>query len=163
MGCSDCASTAAMIGNTSARAHPSAKVNVVNSGAPAVNVPVLSSAITLVSCRPCSASPLRNNTPISAARPVPTIIDVGVANPIAQGQAIIRTDTPDTSANPKAGSGPKTNHVNTVTTVNPMTIGTNTLVIRSTSDWIGSLVPWASSTMRMIWDNTISAPTAVAR
>ena len=30
--------------------------------------------------------------PFSAARPVPTIIDVGVAKPSAQGQAITKTD-----------------------------------------------------------------------
>ena len=36
--------------------------------------------------------------PFSAARPVPTIIDVGVAKPSAQGQAITKTDIAETSA-----------------------------------------------------------------
>jgi hypothetical protein len=37
------------------------------------------------------------------------------------------------------------------------------MVTLSTSAWIGSLEPWASSTMRMICESTVLPPTAVAR
>ena len=37
-------------------------------------------------------SPPLNKIPFSAARPVPTIIDVGVAKPSAQGHAMTSTD-----------------------------------------------------------------------
>jgi hypothetical protein len=48
----------------------------------------------------------RNSTPSSAARPVPTMIDMGVASPMAQGQAMISTATPATSACVSAGRLP---------------------------------------------------------
>ena len=38
------------------------------------------------------------NTPARAPRPVPTMMDIGVASPSAQGQAMIRTATAFTSA-----------------------------------------------------------------
>ena len=77
-------------------------------GRPSVSVPVLSTATTCASFS-CNASPLRNSTPISAPRPVPTMIEVGVASPIAQGQAMISTATALTSAKLSAGDGPKIN------------------------------------------------------
>ena len=39
-----------------------------------------------------------NSTPASAPRPVPTMIDIGVASPSAHGQAMIKTATALTSA-----------------------------------------------------------------
>ena len=42
-----------------------------------------------------------------APLPTPTITDIGVANPKAQGQAIINTATALTKAYTIAGSGPK--------------------------------------------------------
>jgi hypothetical protein len=44
------------------------------------------------------ASASRNSTPACAARPVATMIDIGVARPSAQGQAMISTDTALTTA-----------------------------------------------------------------
>ena len=44
--------------------------------------------------------------PECAPRPTPTMIDIGVARPSAQGQAMISTVTAATSANVKRGSGP---------------------------------------------------------
>ena len=142
---------------------PSAQTRSVISGRPWVTVPVLSSATVRTPASRCNASPLRKSTPISAARPVPTMIEVGVASPIAQGQAMISTDTPATSASVSAGSGPITSHTATVSAATAMTAGTNHSVIRSTSPWIGSLAPCASSTMRMICASVVSAPTRVAR
>ncbi|MNC36661.1 hypothetical protein D3C75_851950 [compost metagenome] len=105
----------------------------VSTGWPSVNVPVLSTATTLASFSSCNASPLRNSTPSSAPRPVPTIIEVGVAKPIAQGQAIISTATALTNANVKAGEGPKINQIKKVSTAAAITAGTNHKVILSTT------------------------------
>ena len=46
--------------------------------------------------------------PASAPRPVPTMIAVGVARPIAHGQAMTSTLTNAVSANVRRGSGPPT-------------------------------------------------------
>jgi hypothetical protein len=101
--------------------------------------------------------------PISAALPVPTMIDVGVARPIAHGHAIIRTATALINAKLSAGSGPKISQTMNVVPAMRITAGTNQPVTRSTSAWIGSFAPCAASTMRMIWESTVSLPTLVAR
>ncbi len=162
-GCSDFASTAAICARTCRRSNPSATVRSVSRGAPSVSVPVLSKATTRTSDSACKASPLRNSTPISAPRPVPTMIEVGVASPIAQGQAMISTATAFTSPKVSAGSGPKASQTPKVRTASAITAGTKYIVTRSTIAWIGSLPPWASSTMRMIRASIVSPPTAVAR
>ena len=161
-GCSDCASTAAIRARVPERSKPCVVIKSVSVGWPSVTVPVLSSAMISTSLRCCSASPLRNNTPISAARPVPTIIEVGVAKPIAQGHAIIRTDTPATNAKVRAGSGPIKSQTITVSSASARTAGTNHMVTRSTKPWMGNFAPCASSTMRMICARVVSAPTRVA-
>ena len=46
------------------------------------------------------------STPSRAPRPVPTMIDIGVASPSAHGQAMISTATALSSPNPIAGGGP---------------------------------------------------------
>ena len=46
--------------------------------------------------------------PACAARPVPTMIAVGVARPMAHGQAMIRTVIAAMSPSVKLGSGPRT-------------------------------------------------------
>ena len=91
------------------------------------------------------------------------MIEVGVASPIAQGHAMMSTDTPAISAIVRAGSGPKNSQTSTVAAAIAITAGTNHKVIRSTNPWIGSLAPWASSTMRIICARVVSAPTRVAR
>src|SRR5215813_13145797 len=53
------------------------------------------------------ASAFLTRTPTCAPRPVPTMIDIGVARPRAQGQAMMSTATALTSAKPMAGAGPK--------------------------------------------------------
>ena len=57
-------------------------------GRPSVNVPVLSMTTASTRCAVSSASPPRMRMPASAPRPVPTMIAVGVARPIAHGQAM---------------------------------------------------------------------------
>ena len=73
---------------------------------PSVSVPVLSTTIVSTFSNLSSASALRISTPASAPRPSPTMIDIGVARPSAQGQAMISTETAATSAYAKRGSGP---------------------------------------------------------
>ena len=58
-----------------------------------VIVPVLSSTTLVMLPAISSASPERMRIPDSAPLPVPTITAVGVASPIAQGQAMTRTAT----------------------------------------------------------------------
>jgi len=101
--------------------------------------------------------------PASAPFPVPTMIEVGVASPRAQGQAMIRTATVLRSARLNAGSGPATSHTTNVSTASPMTTGTNTPVTASASRWIGAREPCASDTSRTTWARTVSLPTRVAR
>ena len=52
------------------------------------------------------ASAFLISTPACAPRPMPTMIDIGVASPSAHGQAMISTATAFTSACAKRGSGP---------------------------------------------------------
>src|SRR3546814_11589821 len=91
------------------------------------------------------------------------MIEVGVAKPIAQGQAIINTATALTRAKVSAGVGPKINQTRKVSAAAAMTAGTNHIVTLSTTAWIGSLEPWACSTRLMICASTVCPPTAVAR
>ena len=71
------------------------------------------------------------------------MIEVGVARPMAQGQAMISTATALTSAKVSAGSGPKTSQTRKVRAAAAITAGTNHAVTRSTSAWIGSFEPCA--------------------
>ncbi|MNQ22014.1 hypothetical protein D3C85_351460 [compost metagenome] len=68
-----------------------------------------------------------------------------------------------TRAKVSAGVGPKTIHTVKVSSAASITAGTNHMVTLSTSAWIGSLAPWACSTMRMICASTVSPPMRVAR
>jgi hypothetical protein len=91
------------------------------------------------------------------------MIEVGVARPIAHGQAMISTATALTRPKVSAGCGPNSNHTTKVSRARPITAGTNHRVMRSTSVWIGNLAVCACSTMRMICASTVAPPTAVAR
>ena len=98
----------------------------VSAGFPSVTVPVLSSTTT--STRPAAwrALPSRTSTPASAALPTATMIEIGVASPSAQGQAITSTDTAITTAKLRRGSGPKKYHTVNARRAIPITVGTNT-------------------------------------
>ena len=65
----------------------------VTAGWPFVIVPVLSKTTIETLPARSNASLVRNSTPISAPLPEPTITAVGVASPIAHGQAITSTAT----------------------------------------------------------------------
>ena len=77
---------------------PGAGTTSVTTGRPTVRVPVLSKTTVPTRCSSSSASALLISTPSSAPLPVPTMIAVGVASPIAQGQAMTRTPTALASA-----------------------------------------------------------------
>ena len=64
------------------------------------------------------------NTPVKAPRPVPTMMDIGVANPSAQGQAIMSTATALIMAWARRGSGPHRPQIIKVITETPTTAGT---------------------------------------
>ena len=72
--------------------------------------------------------------PACAARPVATMMDMGVAKPNAQGQAMIKTLM--TAINPLdiAGAGPMRLHVTKAMSADNNTRGTKILATLSTKD-----------------------------
>ena len=101
--------------------------------------------------------------PASAPRPVPTMIAVGVARPIAHGQAMTRTAMNAVSASVSRGSGPTTNQTTNVAAATTRTTGTNTSATRSARRWIGAFEPCARWTRSTIRASAVSRPTRVAR
>ena len=77
---------------------PAAGTSAVTLGLPSVSVPVLSTTSVSTLAKRSSASAFLISTPACAPRPVPTMIDIGVARPSAQGQAMISTETAVTRA-----------------------------------------------------------------
>ena len=162
-GCSLPRSADAARSSTSRSVQPAWAVTVSTVGRPRVSVPVLSK--TTVSVRPIasSASALRKRMPASAARPVPTMMAVGVARPMAHGQAITTTLMKAVRASVRCGSGPGTNQTTNVAPAMTRTSGTKTSLTRSARRWSGTFVPWARSTRSTIEARTVSRPTRVAR
>ena len=101
----------------------------VTSGLPRVSVPVLSSTTTSSLCARSRASPERMRMPFSAPLPVPTTMAVGVARPMAHGQAMITTETKASRARVNAGSGPTKYQTRKVTTATASTTGTKMLAM----------------------------------
>ena len=75
------------------------------------------------------------------------MIDIGVARPSAQGQAMMRTLTAATSPNASLGSGPQIAQAMNASTATTMTRGTNQPETWSASRWIGARLRWASATI----------------
>ena len=92
-GCSLARSTLAARRRISASLKPSAATTAVTAGLPSVSVPVLSTTSVSIRSMRSSASAFLISTPAWAPRPMPTMIDIGVASPSAHGQAMISTDT----------------------------------------------------------------------
>ena len=90
-GCSLPRSTLAARRSTSFSSTPAAGTTATTFGLPSVSVPVLS--ITSVSMLSSAPAPARRGSGCRhcAPRPMPTMIDIGVASPSAQGQAMIST------------------------------------------------------------------------
>ena len=70
------------------------------------------------------AAASRNSTPRVAPRPLATMMDMGVARPSAQGQAMISTDTAVSVPCTQLGSGPKKPQASSVTSATPTTAST---------------------------------------
>ena len=103
--------------------------------------------------RACSRiSPPLINIPFLAPIPVPTRMANGVANPKAHGQATTNTATNRTMLS--AGECDLRENNNALT-ANMKIKGTKKPTRRSARAWTGALRAWASSTDRMIWDNTV--------
>ncbi len=79
--------------------------------------------------------------PFSAPNPVPTITAVGVARPMAHGQAMIKTDTKLSRARLKIGSGTKKYQIKKVSIAIQKTTGTKMDATLSATRWIGALDP----------------------
>ncbi len=73
-------------------------------------------------CSKCS--PPLNKIPNSAARPEPAIIEVGVANPSAHGQAMTRTAINTSKAGVNSPGRTQIIQIKKVTMAMPTTIGT---------------------------------------
>ncbi len=86
------------------------------------------------------------------------MMDMGVARPSAQGQAMMSTATALTSACCK----PTWYHAAKVTMATRMTAGTNQAETRSASRWMGARLRCASPTMRTICESRVSLPTRSA-
>ncbi len=104
---------------------PCAATIATSWGRPSVKGAVLSSTIVSTRSKRSSASARRIKIPRLAPRPVPTMIDIGVAKPNAHGQAMISTATAFTSACASRGSGPQTPQMTAVTSAESTTAGTN--------------------------------------
>src|SRR3989339_1679175 len=123
-GCSDNFSNPDAIAKTSS-SPISLKFKIsVTSGFPLVSVPVLSNATAEILLAASNASPPLTSTPYSAPLPVPTIKDVGVAKPSAQGHAMTITEVKAMSAKAKVEPSAKY-HTKKVAIAMPMTAGTN--------------------------------------
>ena len=162
-GCSDERSTLAANRSTSASSKPGPATMSVSAGLPQVIVPVLSSTIASSLRAACRESPPRKRIPCSAPLPMPTVSDVGVARPSAHGQAMISTVTPTITAYASAGVGPRLYQPAKAPAAMISTAGTKMPDTWSTVRWIGSLVAWASWTMRTMLASAVSLPTLVAR
>jgi hypothetical protein len=88
------------------------------------------------------------------------MIDIGVANPNAQGQAIMRTAIAFSSAWPIRGSGPTRLQTAKDAMAMAITSGTNHPEIRSATACIGARLRCASATMRIMRASIVSLPTA---
>ena len=87
------------------------------------------------------------------------MIDIGVASPSAQGQAMISTETAASRAKAKRGSGPQTNQAAKAANAITTTSGTNQLDTLSASRWMGARLRCASATILTMRDSMVSAPT----
>jgi len=158
-GCSESFSIEEASCRSSFRSELSEGMRSVITGLACVSVPVLSSSIVFT--RPISSSDFASFTriPRRAARPVPTMMAVGVARPSEHGQAITRTEIAIVTA--KERSLPRTSHTIRVTRAIPITIGTKIAATLSARRAIGALVEVASSTSAMMRESVESLPTRV--
>ncbi|MPM24287.1 hypothetical protein SDC9_70768 [bioreactor metagenome] len=123
-GCSELFSTLAAACTTVLSLKPCMAITFVTSGCPLVIVPVLSNTIVVSfwAFSRCSAPLIK--MPLSAPLPVPTMMEVGVASPKAQGQAITMTDVKLIKARVKLPWSKTKYHAQKVITAIATTAGT---------------------------------------
>src|SRR5262249_19316007 len=119
-------------------ANPLAGLTKNRFGLLSARVPALSTTSVSTFRSDSMASAFLNSTPIVAPLPVATIIDIGVASPSAQGQAIMSTAIALTRAWAMRGEGPARLQTMKVTTAAPTTAGTKYLDTVSASFWMGA-------------------------
>ena len=161
-GCSLTCSTLAAICSNWLSSTPATGAIAVRRGRPSVSVPVLSMTTVSMRSRSSRASAFRRSTPTSAPRPVPTMMDIGVASPSAHGHAMMRTATAFTSPWTNRGSGPTSAHPTNVRIAITMTAGTNQAETVSARRWMGARDRCASPTSDTMRASSVSAPTRVA-
>ena len=137
-GCSERFSNAAARTRTSARANPSLAMICCTLGLPSVRVPVLSTISVSTFSINSKPSASLISTPSRAPRPIPTITEIGVANPNAHGQAMMSTDTAATKPCAIPGAGPSVVQRMKLKIAMPITVGTNHPDTRSASFCIGA-------------------------
>ena len=127
------------------------RLREVEVGAGMVSVPVLS--VTRASTLRSSSRAVASLTSICcwAALPILTISAVGVARPIAQGQAMTSTATAERMAWGRREVPPRIHQLRNVTREIRATVGTKRRAARSTMRCTGGLLLCAASTMRMMW------------
>ena len=146
-GCSLPRSALAAKRSTCVSSKPDAATTATTFGLPSVSVPVLSiTKVSIFSIR-SKASAFLIRTPAWAPRPTPTMIDIGVARPSAQGQAMISTLTAATSPKAKRGSGPNIAQDAKAMSATAITVGTNQPATWSASRWIGARLRCAVATI----------------
>ena len=130
-GCSEPRSSAAASERMSASVTSPRVIVSVSFGLPIVSVPVLSTIKVSTPAMRSSASASLISTPACAPRPAAVVIEIGVANPRAQGQAMISTETAAAMAKTNAGSGPKIIQSTKARIATPTTVGTKIAATRS--------------------------------
>mmetsp|Transcript_42724 Transcript_42724/g.134807 ORF Transcript_42724/g.134807 Transcript_42724/m.134807 type:complete len:228 (+) Transcript_42724:999-1682(+) len=140
-----------------------------------VSVPVLSKTTAVTREAASSTSPPLKRMPRSAPTPVPTITAVGVASPIAHGQAMTSTAQPNMKASDEARCHPcidrsgsssserRAAQLAHVRRASATTAGTKTDEMRSAKACTSGLRICASDTTFMILASTVSLPTAPTR
>jgi len=96
-----------------------------NVGLPSVSVPVLSTIMVSTRRKFSIAEASRNKMPCVAALPVATMMDIGVAKPRAQGQAMISTETALISPYCQPWGPPSRPHAKKAVSAMPITTSTN--------------------------------------
>ncbi len=134
-----------------------------NAGRPSVSVPVLSTTSVSTWRRASIASASRNRTPCCAARPVATMIVIGVARPSAHGQAMISTATALSTACVHEGAGPNRPQPKNVSTATDNTASTNQYATVSAMRCIGARERCACATSCTICASMLSSPSRSAR
>ena len=132
-------------------------------GRPRVRVPVLSQMTAFNFPAVSSTAASRTRIPRSEPRPIPAMTAVGVASPIAQGQATTSTAIALATARTRRGSAPKRYQAAKVARAIRRIVGTKIAEIRSARRAIAGFDPCARSTAATMRASAVLLPTDTAR